>query len=146
MGKTSWAIVGVGVLACAPLLWWIETQLPITDVIVARPDYLIHPVALSDGAQASIGFTAFALFALAATTFLRAIVGRAISRSWIGVVVAAAAWFGYVGLVYGFATEPVAGANIGAGLGIMGGVPITLAAVALIAIYGWRLRRHTGQP
>ncbi len=140
-GAADAALVGIGALAAAPAMWWVSGAIP-SGVAPDGADYLWQPVRLSTGTVTTIGITATAVVVMAAVRLLRLVRAGRVGRHWLHVVGAAVVFAGYLGLTYRVATTPVIGANIGAGVLILGVVAVAIGVVAwaLIALADARRR------
>ena len=139
-------VVALGTAAVGPLVWWLAQALP--DEVPAGPnaDYLWAPPALSGGQLLGIGLISFVAVAAAGFVVAQGIRSRTLRREWLWILLPLAGLAGYVGLTYAVATEPVIGANIGAGVLILGGVAIVPAMVGASLWFPRQLRSARPSP
>ena len=105
------------------------------DTSIVDPDYLLEPLMQGKGAWLVLGLVGTALTVVGALLGRRLFATGRVSRSTVIVAVASAAVAAYAGLTYGTATSPTIGANIGAGILLLGFVPfVVVVAVLLVAL------------
>lgn len=102
------------------------------DSSIVDPDYLLEPLVEASGARLALGLAGAVIAVLGVVLGRRLFAAGRIGRSTVIVTVASAAVAAYAGLVYGVATQPTIGANIGAGILLLGFVPFTIVMVVLV--------------
>jgi hypothetical protein len=135
----SRAVVAVAVVACAPLAWVIASALESDPS--AGADRWLPPPGLSRAGTVSVGLAAAVALVVglvAAQALARG--GDTRTRSLAAPL---ALLSGYIGATYAAATAPVIGANIGAGLMVLG-LLVAVPAAMLMALRA--LRARPGDP
>jgi hypothetical protein len=102
------------------------------DESLVDPDYLLEPVVQGSGARAALGLAGAAIALIGVLLGRRMYVAGRLRRPTVIVAVAAMAVAAYAGLAYGVATQPTIGANIGAGILLLGFVPFVVVVVVLV--------------
>jgi hypothetical protein len=102
------------------------------DESLVDPDYLLEPVVQGSGARAALGLAGAVIALIGVLLGRRMYVAGRLRRPTVIVAVAAAAVAAYAGLAYGVATQPTIGANIGAGILLLGFVPFVVVVVVLV--------------
>lgn len=136
-------VVALGIAAVGPLTWWLAQALP--DEVPADPyaDYMWDPPELSGAQLLGIGLMSVVAVLSAGFVMANGMRSRTLRREWLWIVLPLAGLAGYAGLTYAVATEPVIGANIGAGLLILGSVVVVPATVGASL---WFVRQLRSQP
>lgn len=101
------------------------------------PDYMWHPLSMSDSSKLGLGLTATVVTVVIGCLLFRWMKHGALSRRWSAVLIPAAAVAAYGGLTYQATTAPGIGANIGGGLMVLGAGPFVVI-MAIVAIVGVR--------
>ncbi len=101
------------------------------------PDYMWHPLSLSDSSRLVLGLIVTVVTVVYGYLLLRWIQHGTLSRRWSAVLIPAAAVAAYGGLMYEVTTAPVIGANIGGGLMVLGAGPFVVI-MAIVSIVGVR--------
>jgi hypothetical protein len=102
------------------------------DESLVDPDYLLEPVVQGSGIRLALGLAGAAIALIGVLLGRRMYVAGRLRRPTVIVAVAAAAVAAYAGLAYGVATQPTIGANIGAGILLLGFVPFVVVVVVLV--------------
>jgi hypothetical protein len=102
------------------------------DESLVDPDYLLEPVVQGSGIRLALGLAGAAIALIGVLLGRRLYAAGRLRRSTVIVAVAAAAVAAYAGLAYGVATQPTVGANIGAGILLLGFVPFVVVVVVLV--------------
>ena len=102
------------------------------DSSIVDPDYLLEPLVEASGARLALGLAGAVIAVLGVVLGRRLFAAGRISRSTVIMTVASAAVAAYAGLAYGAATSPTIGANIGAGILLLGFVPFVVVVVVLV--------------
>lgn len=136
-------VVALGIVAVGPLTWWLAQAPPDAVPADQYPDYMWDPPELSGGQLLGIGLTSVVAVLSAGFVMANGIRSQTLRREWLWIVLPLAALAGYAGLTYAVATEPVIGANIGAGFLILGSVAVVPAMVGASL---WFVRQLRSQP
>jgi len=123
-------VAAIAVVSSAPAVWWLGSG-NAGVAAEADPDYLWQPLRMSTAVQSAIGIASIVLVLSALVVMAARMRAAELDRRWWGVVLPWVALSAYVGLTYRVATTPVIGANIGAGLMILGAIPLGCAALVL---------------
>jgi hypothetical protein len=102
------------------------------DESLVDPDYLLEPVVQGSGARAALGLAGAAIALIGVLLGRRMYAAGRLRRPTVIVAVAAMAVAAYAGLAYGVATQPTVGANIGAGILLLGFVPFVVVMIVLV--------------
>jgi hypothetical protein len=138
-------VVAVGLVALAPLSWRLVAALDdMTSHVSAsdRPDYMVRPLRLSGEATGGIALVSATTVIIATSLLVTAVRRGTIPRQWYGIVAPIAAIAVYAGVTYAEMTAAVIGANIGAGLFLLGAAPFAAGMLALEVSWLVRLRRR----
>lgn len=129
-------LVVAGVVATAPGAWWVGHALNNSEGAVPadQADYLWRPLSLSTATSAAVGLGALVLVGGALAVLVRQVRSGRWRTGWLQVAAASAMLCSYAGLLVAVATAPVIGANIGAGMMLLGAAPVGLGAVIWIVI------------
>lgn len=140
-------VVAAGVVATAPVAWWLGDLLNRIggSVSADEADYVWRPLSLSAAGGAAIGLGALAIVACALAVLLRRVRSGHWQAGWLQVVAAPAMVCSYAGMLVAVATAPVIGANIGAGVMLLGAAPVGLGAAVWLVVALVRLR-STARP
>lgn len=122
-------VVSLGIAAVGPLTWWLVQALPDEVPADQYADYLWVAPELSRTHVLGIGLISVVAVLSAGFLLAYGVRLRTLRREWLWIVLPLAFLTGYAGLTYAVATAPVIGANIGAGLLILGGVVVVPATV-----------------
>jgi hypothetical protein len=136
-------VVALGVVAVGPLTWWLARALPDEVPADQYADYMWDPPELSVAQLLGIGLVSVVAVLSAGFVMADGIRSRTLRREWLWIVLPLAGLAGYAGLTYAVATAPVTGANIGAGLLVLGGVVVVPAMVGASL---WFVRQLRSQP
>jgi len=123
-------------------VWWLTGPVARGVPLSEDPDYFVRPPHLDPALIRTVGIVSTSLCVIGLAIALRASwTGLLRGRWWavIGPLLLAGA---VLGLGERVLTAPVIGANIGAGFGIVAGVPVVLASVAWAVSWGIHLRGH----
>jgi len=136
-------VVALGIAAVGPLTWWLVQALP--DEVPANQyaDYLWVAPELSGTQVLGVGLMSIVAVLSAGFVMADGIRSRTLRHEWLWIVLPLVGLAGYAGLTYAVATAPVIGANIGAGLLILGSVVVVPAMVGASL---WFVRQLRSQP
>jgi len=134
------ALIGLPALVVSAA--WLS-GLPEPDRSPADADYLWQPLDISDGARLALGLAATVLAASAIVLLWRWFKLGRITRTIMIVLTAIGAIAAYGGSMYGVATAPVIGANIGGGLMLLAAGPFVAGTVAVAVVAVVQQRRRT---
>ena len=114
-----------------------------SDIAPADADYLWRPLEIGDDLRLALGLAATLLAVGVIVLVWRWLTDRVITQAVAIVLLAGGLIAAYGGVLYGAATAPVVGANIGGGLMLLGAGPFVLVTVAVTAVAVVRERsRH----
>ncbi len=122
-----------------PACWWVLGRLDGSGAGIVDPDYAVQPPEIDATLAHLIGAGSTTI----AVVTLAALLASVLRRRWrpcvAGIFLPMAAGFGYAGMAAHVATAPVVGANIGAGLMLLGAVPLGIVLVVVAGISTRRL-------
>lgn len=136
--------MGLGLLlalSVAGVVWWLVGPMT-TDV--PDPDVLVRASELGPRQELGIGLGALVLAVIVAVFLLRS--GRSLDRRWWPVLLVLLLSAAFLAYGWRVLTAEVIGANIGASLFLLVGLP--LAAIVLIAVVvrsAWLMNRSPGR-
>jgi len=134
------ALIGLPALVVSAA--WLS-GLPEPDRSPADADYLWQPLDISDGAWLALGLAATVLAASAIVLLWRLFETGRISRTVMIMLTAVGAIAAYAGVMYGVATAPVIGANIGGGLMLLAAGPFVAVTIGVAVVAVVQQRRRT---
>ncbi|MDG4860022.1 hypothetical protein P8605_17990 [Streptomyces sp. T-3] len=140
------ALCGVLLVGAFPItVWWLVGQ---QTLDVPDPDYAQRPWAMSTAAEAAIGGTALLVLVVTALLFAGWTSAGRTGPSWWYVLVPLLAAGLIAGVGQRVVTAEVIGANIGAGMVLLVGVPVAVLLVgfALVRLLLEVMRRSFGWP
>ena len=120
---------------------WLSSVLLPHETLV-DPDYMWQPLEIADSAKVALGLATTAVAIAICVLLYRLLELGRLSRNWLVVFGAGGAIAAYCGLVYGVATSPVIGANIGAGIMLLFAGPFAVVIV-IVALVIARTGRRT---
>ena len=124
-----------------PAAWL--SGLPEPDRSPAGADYMWQPPDISDGARLALGLAATVLTAGAIVLIWRWFKAGRITRTVMTVLTAIGAIAAYGGVMYGAATAPVIGANIGGALMLLAAGPFVAVTIVVAGVAVVQQRRRT---
>ena len=135
------------VLATPVATWWLVGDL--TDDAARRLasqgvklDYAFRPVTLGAVGDRIVGVLACVTVVATLAVLIHDTVARSLRPGWWVVLVPLVLAGVLVGFGWRVLTAGGIGANIGAGLMILGGGPVLAVLLLVAAVAAWRLRRH----
>jgi len=134
-------VVGVGVVAVAPLTWWVAGAIP-DEIPVDRrryADYAVRPPSLSESQTLAIGLVSLVAVLGGLAVLIDGVGSGRIRREWLGVLAPCAAVAAYLGVGYRIATMAVHGANIGFGLMVLGSFAVVPVLGGIALVRAWHL-------
>lgn len=133
-GVTAVSLLTITAVAAAPGVWWILDRILPSGVDI---DAGVEPPAVDPDVAPAIGITSSAIVLVVAVLVSQRLATRA-WPAWFGVVLGCAVAAGsYAGLFAHVVTRPTIGANIGAGLLLLGAAPVAVALL-LVGLHAWR--------
>jgi hypothetical protein len=127
-------VLAAAATATFPATWWLLGRLDNSGAWIIDPDYAVQPPQFERGLTHLVGAGSVAVVMLVIT----AAVVMTMQGRWrlcvAGVLLPWLAGFAYAGMAGHVMTTPVIGANIGAGLVLMGAVPVGIGLVSLMAV------------
>jgi hypothetical protein len=118
-------LAGVGLVAGVPVAaWGLMGQQNVEGFLASELDYAFQPWAISDGVAALIGVAGLLVAGAGAALLVRGSRRGTLDRRWWGVLGPLVVAGVIAGVGWRILTAGVIGANIGAGLMIMFGVPL----------------------
>ncbi|MFE6285811.1 hypothetical protein [Streptomyces sp. NPDC057877] len=124
--------------------WGLMGRQDAEGVAPAELDYAYRPLDIADGPAALVGAAALLLGGLAAALLVRASRAGRLDARWWQVLAPLMVAGLVIGVGYRVLTAGVIGANIGAGLTMLFGVPVVAALVAWALVRGVWLAAHRG--
>ncbi|MBQ1051041.1 hypothetical protein KBX50_21540 [Micromonospora sp. C51] len=104
-------------------------------------DYAVKPVSLGAVGDRVLVVVAGVLLVVSLVLLIRATATRTLDPRWWSVLVPLVLAGVVLGLAWRIVTAGAIGANIGAGLVVLGGGPVLLILLAVAAVQAFRLRR-----
>lgn len=131
--------LAVGSAMALPACWWVLGRLDDSGAGIVDPDYAVQPPEIDAMLAHLIGAGSTTI----AVVTLAAMVASVLRGRWrpciAGVFLPMATGFGYAGMAAHVATAPVVGANIGAGLMLLGVAPLGIVLLVVVGISTRRL-------
>ncbi|MBQ1089680.1 hypothetical protein [Streptomyces sp. B93] len=124
--------------------WGLMGQQDAEGFAPAELDYAYQPPGVSDGTAALVGAAALLLGGLALALLLRATRTGRLDPRWWQVLAPLMVTGLVIGVGYRVLTAGVVGANIGAGLTMLFGVPVVASLVSWALLRGAWLATHSG--
>ncbi|NND02278.1 MAG: hypothetical protein HKN91_05775 [Acidimicrobiia bacterium] len=139
-------IVVAGAVAALPATWWVLGRLDKSGAWITDPDYAVNPPQIDRTLAHAIGAGSLVAFLIGTAVLVGTIRSGRWRRCVAGVFAPAVAGFAYVGMAAHVMTAPVIGANIGAGLIVMAGLPVCVLLLGVGTAAGRACRRLSDPP
>ncbi len=130
-GNLRSAGIALGVVAVAPLTWWLTFAIPdeAPPEGLQYADYLLNPPNLTGRERLGVGLVSLIAVVGGALLLVDGIRSRRFARGWVGVVVPTAGIAVCTGFTYGMVTKAVSGANIGGSMLIVVSFAVVLVLI-----------------